>query len=104
RRKSAAPLSAVPTNRAIMDRHYQEEAIRRVAAHLQGRYRKALLVMATGTGKTRTIIALIDLLMRANWIKRVLFLADRKTLVRQAFKAFKACLLAGRPVNLLEEK
>ncbi|MEZ4737311.1 MAG: DEAD/DEAH box helicase family protein [Caldilineaceae bacterium] len=104
RRRAAAPLSTVPTNRAIVDRHYQEEAIRRVAAHLQGRYRKALLVMATGTGKTRTIIALIDLLLRANWVKRVLFLADRKTLVRQAVKAFKAHLPVGSSVNLLEEK
>ncbi|HRW09212.1 MAG TPA: DEAD/DEAH box helicase family protein, partial [Caldilineaceae bacterium] len=104
RRKSAAHLPAVPTNSTIVDRHYQEEAIRRVAEHLQARYRKALLVMATGTGKTRTIIALIDLLMRANWVKRVLFLADRKTLVRQAVKAFKAHLPAGNPVNLLEEK
>lgn len=104
RRKSAVQLSAVPTNRAIVDRHYQEEAVRRVANHLQQRYHKALLVMATGTGKTRTTIALIDVLMRANWVKRVLFLADRKTLVRQAVKAFKAHLPASSPVNLLEEK
>ncbi|MEZ4864826.1 MAG: DEAD/DEAH box helicase family protein [Caldilineaceae bacterium] len=104
RRKTAAHLPAVATSNTIVDRHYQEEAIRRVAAHLQARYRKALLVMATGTGKTRTTIALIDLLMRANWVKRVLFLADRKTLVRQAVKAFKAHLPASNPVNLLEEK
>lgn len=104
RRKAAAHLPAVPTNSTIVNRHYQEEAIRRVAEHLQARYRKALLVMATGTGKTRTTIALIDLLMRANWVKRVLFLADRKTLVRQAVKAFKAHLPASNPVNLLEEK
>ncbi|MCE7989879.1 MAG: DUF4145 domain-containing protein [Caldilinea sp. CFX5] len=104
RRKSAAELPVVPTNATIIDRHYQEEAIRRVVEHLQRRYRRALLVMATGTGKTRTIIALVDLLMRANWVKRVLFLADRTTLVRQAVKAFKAYLPAGNPVNLLTEK
>ena len=104
RRKRAAYLPAVGTNGSIIDRHYQEEAIRRVAAHLQERYRKSLLVMATGTGKTRTTIALIDVLMRANWVKRVLFLADRKTLVKQAVKAFKAHLPASNPVNLLEEK
>jgi type I restriction enzyme R subunit len=51
--------------------------------------RKALLVMATGTGKTRTAIALVDLLKRANWVKRVLFLADRNTLIEQAKRAFK---------------
>lgn len=104
RRKTAAYLPAVPTNASIIDRHYQEEAIRRVADHLQQRYRRAMLVMATGTGKTRTIIALADLLMRANWVKRVLFLADRTTLVRQAVKAFKAHLPASSPVNLLTEK
>ena len=103
RRQTAAHLSVVPINSAIVNRHYQQEAIRRGAAHLQARYRKALLVMATGTGKTRTTIALIDLLMRANWVKRVLFLADRKTLVRQAVKAFKTHLPASNPVNLLEE-
>ena len=53
---------------------------------------QALLVMATGTGKTRTAIALVDLLIRANWVKRVLFLADRKALVTQAVNAFKTHL------------
>jgi type I site-specific restriction endonuclease len=59
--------------------------------------------MATGAGKTRTVIALADLLMRANWVKRVLFLADRKALVRQAANAFKAHLPGAATVNLLEE-
>ena len=56
--------------------------------------------MATGAGKTRTVIALADLLMRANWVKRVLFLADRKALVRQAANAFKAHLPGAATVNL----
>jgi len=66
--------------------------------------RKALLVMATGAGKTRTVIALCDLLMRANWVKRVLFLADRVALVNQAVNAFKRHLPDSSPVNLVSEK
>src|SRR5437899_2872146 len=60
--------------------------------------------MATGAGKTRTVIALCDLLMRCNWVKRVLFLADRVALVRQAVNAFKAHLPSSAPVNLVTEK
>jgi len=60
--------------------------------------------MATGAGKTRTVIALCDLLMRCNWVKRVLFLADRVALVRQAVNAFKKHLPDSSPVNLVEEK
>ena len=62
--------------------------------------RKALVVMATGAGKTRTVIALADVLMRCNWAKRVLFLADRVALVNQAVNAFKtppAGFIAGEP-------
>src|SRR2546428_11525531 len=66
--------------------------------------RKALLVMATGAGKTRTVIALADLLMRCNWAKRVLFLADRVALVNQAVNAFKRHLPDASPVNLVTEK
>jgi type I restriction enzyme, R subunit len=66
--------------------------------------RKALVVMATGAGKTRTVIALADLLMRANWAKRVLFLADRVALVNQAVNAFKAHLPDSAPVNLVTDK
>jgi len=68
------------------------------------RQRKALLVMATGSGKTRTVIALCDLLMKAGWVKRVLFLADRVALVKQAANAFKTHLPASSPVNLVTEK
>ena len=66
--------------------------------------RKALLTMATGAGKTRTVIALCELLMRCNWAKRVLFLADRVALVRQAVNAFKKFLPDTSPVNLVTEK
>ena len=60
--------------------------------------------MATGAGKTRTVIALVDQLMRANWVKRVLFLADRTALVNQAANAFKAHLPGVPTVNLVTEK
>ena len=85
------------STRAIVERFYQARAIRRVAeAFEKDHQRKALLVMATGAGKTRTVIALIDLLMRANWVKRVLFLADRVALVKQAVGAFKNASAPGR--------
>src|SRR5271155_1075939 len=80
-------------------------AIRRVAEAVEKDHqRKALLVMATGAGKTRTVVALCDLLMRANWAMRVLFLADRVALVRQAVNAFKRHLPSSSPVNLVTEK
>lgn len=82
-------LSSMAPNRAIVDRPYQVEAARRVTETLEQGQRKFLLVMATGTGKTRTVIALVDLLMRAKWVQRVLFLADRRELVRQALGDFK---------------
>jgi type I restriction enzyme, R subunit len=71
---------------------YQNEAVQRVTEAMERRQRKFLLVMATGTGKTRTVIGLVDMLMRARWVQRVLFLADRKELVRQAMGEFKAYL------------
>src|ERR687898_2123054 len=66
--------------------------------------RKSLIVMATGAGKTRTVIALCELLQRCNWVKRVLFLADRVALVKQACNAFKKHLPDSNPVNLVTEK
>jgi type I restriction enzyme R subunit len=105
RRTSRKLLTAAPIEEAIVERYYQTRAIRRIAeAFEKDRERKALLVMATGAGKTRTVIALCDLLMRCNWVKRVLFLADRKALVRQAVGAFKKHLPDASPVNLVEEK
>jgi len=104
RRDMLKPLDSIFTNKAIVDRYYQEEAIRSVSEHLEKKYRKALLVMATGTGKTRVVIALVDVLMRANHIKRALFLADRTSLVRQAVNAFKRHLPESNPINLLEDK
>ena len=80
-------------NTSIVDRPYQHEAIRRVAESFAANKRRALLVMATGTGKTRTTMALIDLFLRANQAQNVLFLADRDALVDQALTdGFKAHL------------
>jgi type I restriction enzyme, R subunit len=105
RRASRKPLPDERTDDNIVERYYQTRAIRRISeAFEQDRDRKALLVMATGAGKTRTVIALCELLMRCNWIKRVLFLADRVALVRQAVNAFKTHLPDSSPVNLVTEK
>lgn len=88
-----------------MERYYQTRAIRRIGESFEkDNERKSLLVMATGSGKTRTVIALCDLLIRCNWVKRVLFLADRVALVKQATNAFKAFLPDSSPVNLVTEK
>lgn len=91
-------------NAAIAGRLYQIEAIKRVAETYENGKRKSLLVMATGTGKTRTAIALVDLLKRAGWTKNVLFLADRRELVKQAAKEFKKLLPSVTTCNLLEDK
>jgi type I restriction enzyme R subunit len=89
----------------IVERPYQHRAVRRIGESLRGGHqRKALVVMATGAGKTRTVIALADVLMRCNWAKRVLFLADRVALVNQAVNAFKAHLPDSSPVNLVTDK
>ncbi len=105
RRSSLRPLTGVAINPAIVERHYQLRAIRRVGETFEkDRQRKALLVMATGAGKTRTVIALVDMLMRANVVKRVLFLADRVALVNQAVNAFKVHLPDASAVNLVTEK
>jgi type I restriction enzyme, R subunit len=105
RRTSARSLADVDIDATIVERHYQQRAIRRIAeAFEHHRQRKALIVMATGAGKTRTVIALTKLLMEAGWVKRVLFLADRVALVNQAVGAFKAHLPDVTTVNLVTEK
>ena len=104
RRTSRLPLAGILINEAIVERPYQQRAIRRVGEVFEQQQRRALLVMATGSGKTRTVIALADLLMRAGWVKRVLFLADRVALVNQATSAFKTHLPDASPVNLVTEK
>lgn len=101
RRNTRKPLATTPINTEIAGRSYQQAAIRAVTDALEkDKERKALLVMATGSGKTRTIVALSSLLMQANWAKRVLFLADRVALVDQAARAFKTNLPGSSPVVL----
>lgn len=104
RRQTRLPLTGAPVDHGIVERYYQNRAIKAVDAAFDQRQREALLVMATGAGKTRTVIALVDQLMKANWVKRVLFLADRTALVNQAVNAFKTHLPGVTTVNLVTEK
>ena len=86
--RSRMDISDFSVKDHITDRAYQKMAIKAVCEHLNKKHRKALLVMATGTGKTRVSISLVDVLMRNGWVKNVLFLADRTSLVGQAHKNF----------------
>ena len=104
RRAQREPLDVAQVKNAIAGRYYQKRAIGSIGEQFAQSRRKALLVMATGTGKTRTAIALVDLLQQAGWVKRALFLADRISLVNQAVGAFKTHLPESSPVNLVTEK
>jgi type I restriction enzyme R subunit len=105
RRTTRQLLAATELNSSIVERYYQTRCIRRVGESFEvDNARKALVVMATGAGKTRTVVALSDVLIRANWAKRILFLADRTALVRQATNVFKAFLPDSSPVNLVSER
>ncbi len=99
------PLKYVRVNPEIAGRYYQEGAIKAVCdAFDQKNRRKALLVMATGSGKTRTVIALCDVLLSHGWVKNILFLADRNSLVTQAKRSFHNLLPDLSVTNLCEEK
>lgn len=91
-RSNEKPLSQELINRDISGRPYQIEAIRSVFESVEKGKRKALVVMATGTGKTRTCVSMIDVLMRTNRVQKVLFLVDRIALRNQALDAFKEFL------------
>jgi type I restriction enzyme R subunit len=88
-RKSRKSLASELINTSIAGRDYQIASIRAVMEAVEKRKRKFLLVMATGTGKTRTCIALVDALMKGGWAERVLFLVDRIALRDQTLEAFK---------------
>ena len=96
------PLDAIKINEQIVDRLYQLEAIKRVSERFTQKHRKVLIVQATGTGKTRVAIALTDLLIRAGWVKRVLFLCDRKELRKQAKNAFNDFL--SEPTRIITSR
>jgi type I restriction enzyme R subunit len=105
RRAARASLAETEINPAIVERYYQIRAIRRIGETFKRDHtRKALVVMATGAGKTRAVVALADVLIRANWVKRVLFLADRTALVNQATNVFKTFLPDSSPVNLVTDR
>ncbi len=104
-RRMRMSLSNVTVNPAIAGRYYQEGAIKAVCeAFDKKNRRKALLVMATGSGKTRTCIALCDVLLQHGWVKNILFLADRNSLVTQAKRSFVNLLPDLSVTNLCEEK
>lgn len=99
--KYGKPLTgAIPLER-IIDRAYQIEAVKTIAERIEAAKRRFLMVLATGTGKTRVAVALVELLQRQERIQRVLFLADRRELVKQALGAFKEHL-PGSPRSWIE--
>lgn len=98
-------LKHAVVDKEIAGRYYQEAAIKAVCSSFEEKNRrKALLVMATGSGKTRTVIALCKVLMDARWVKNILFLADRNSLVTQAKRSFANLLQNLSCTNLVEEK
>lgn len=101
-RKGRNKIVDLNINKDIAGRHYQVGAVSAVCDHFNNNHRRALLVMATGTGKTRVSVSLVDVLMRNNWVKNVLFLADRTSLVNQAHRSFSSLLDAT--TTILSEK
>ena len=104
RRAERQDLTSIPIDDKITDRYYQKEAIRAVCGQIEQGFRKHLLVMATGTGKTRTASSLTDVLSRGKWITNILFLADRTALVKQAKDDFKRYLPDMSLCNLCSNK
>ena len=104
RRNLLCDLNSVKINTEISGRPYQMKAIRSICAEMEKKIRKFLLVMATGTGKTRTAISIVDVLSRAHYVSNVLFLADRIQLVEQAYDAFRENCPDVTVCNLLDAK
>ena len=104
RRNSKENLEHIYIANDIANRPYQLEAVKKVCESFEQKHRRALVVMATGTGKTRTAISLVDVLTSKNWVQNVLFLADRTELVKQAEKNFKKLLPDMSCCNLLSSK
>ena len=104
RRNSKENLEHIYIANNIANRPYQLEAVKKVCESFEQKHRRALVVMATGTGKTRTAISLVDVLTSKNWVQNVLFLADRTELVKQAEKNFKKLLPDMSCCNLLSSK
>ena len=104
RRDSKENLEHIYIANNIANRPYQLEAVKKVCESFEQKHRRALVVMATGTGKTRTAISLVDVLTSKNWVQNILFLADRTELVKQAEKNFKKLLPDMSCCNLLSSK
>lgn len=104
RRTERVDLMGVAIDDRITDRYYQKEAIRAVCEQIQNGFRKHLLVMTTGTGKTRTASSLVDVLSRGKYVTNILFLADRTALVKQAKDDFKNYLPDMSLCNLCSNK
>ena len=104
RRFEKKTFTNVKINYDISNRYYQKEAILSVCDALSKNQRKTLLVMATGSGKTRTAISIVDVLAKHNWVKNILFLADRTALVKQAKNNFSKLLPNLSLCNLLDSK
>lgn len=104
-RRIRQPLTDIQVDKNIAGRYYQEGAIKAVCHTFDAKNRrKALLVMATGSGKTRTAVALCKVLLERGWVKNILFLADRTSLVTQAKRSFVNLLPDLSVTNLCEEK
>ena len=104
RRKQLRPLINLEIRDEITNRPYQKEAVTAVCESIANKHRKMLIVQATGSGKTRVAISIVDVLSRHNYVKNVLFLADRIALVKQAKKNFVNLLPNLTCCNLLEGK
>ncbi len=101
-RSSRVPLDTIAPDKAIIDRFYQVESVKRVTEHFTEKHRGALIVQATGTGKTRVAIALTDCLNRAKWAKRILFLCDRKELRKQAKDSYGEFM--SEPLTIVQSR
>lgn len=103
-RRGRSAITDLHIKDEITNREYQKRAIRQVCERFNANHRRTLLVMATGTGKTRVSISLVEVLMRNGWVKNVLFLADRTALVKQAAKNYTKLLPSATTCILSEEK
>ena len=101
--KEKQKLSNIEVNTKIVDRSKNIQIVKQVLDHLEKGNKKALINMATGTGKTRVALAIIDSLIRARYIQNVLFIVDRISLGRQAFASFDSSPLRDEPKTLLNE-
>ena len=104
RKANKQSIASVDIQDHISNRPYQKKAIQSVCEAFEQGQRKALLVMATGSGKTRTAVSIVDVLQRYGWVKHILFLADRRELVKQAKKDFVFLLPNLSICNLLDSK